>query len=162
MLEIDYDRILIDAIRVLEPDLSNDQLAQKLAEKLYHRHNGVLDGTVFLHGTSDALLPSIRENGLLPGTRKGADAWAKKIGKKLNNVVQELRSPSIFMTKVFDNARYYAGLTAEMNGGKPVVLRIDFPEDWIKFILQDELDSQGWRIPKIVLPVFIKEVMEVT
>lgn len=66
------------------------------------------------------------------------------------------------MTKVFDNARYYAGLTAEMNGGKPVVLRIDFPEDWIKFILQDELDSQGWRIPKIVLPVFIKEVMEVT
>lgn len=131
-------------------------LAAEAAKRTKHnKPNGY-----WFHGTNSFVIDSIRKNGLLPGLKTGADAWAKKNNMALCEATLASRAPSVFLVPDYTKARYYAGLCSEMYASSmPVVLRIVFPLDWVAEIVADELDRIGWRIPKVVPPEFIQEII---
>lgn len=113
------------------------------------------------HGTSSNNWDSIRTEGLVPGKSRGGDAWAQS--RKMALVEQaSKRAPSVFVTDDQEVAIQFALYAFEEVGGKPVIVKIDVPEDIFETFAKDDLykptdDSRAYMAPRID-PAYISGV----
>jgi hypothetical protein len=105
------------------------------------------------HGTTDKYLPSIKRYGLIPNKSKGSDAWAALHTLDVANKSAK-RPRSVYVSKAPDFAAQFANYSAEVNGGKPVLLELKVPKRaWASFKpdeFSDESDGiqLNWRREK--------------
>lgn len=116
--------------------------------------NQWFSGVPVYHGTSSELLASIKEKGLVPQGAKGADTWAVMKGMKpfdqidvsrgFTQALVNDRKASVFITDQKRTAAIYARYAAEVNGGKPVILAVDLPNEVIP--KPDPTKFDEWKI----------------
>lgn len=101
----------------------------------------------YFHGTSEANLTKIVENGLIPNGNKGADHWAKiNLPELHQKLAAKNRLPSVYLTPYFNTARNYAILSSMVTGTRGVILKVK----WDDNIIQDEADTQGIRVTNVI------------
>lgn len=132
---------------------------------------------IFYHGTAALNLAAIKAKGLIPQAGRGADAWAAKYGMMTGHgdlgqpVKTPARDASVYLTRDLTIARWFANMTAQVNGSKPAVLKIDLPTGLIKNLRRDEEGSrdsadfavrfEGAIPPEIISIVTAKEPAKV-
>lgn len=94
------------------------------------------------HGTNTKALPSIKEDGLVPGRGKGCDLWAQQHGEPVG-VISQCRSPSVFVTDDAYDAKVFAQLSAEAVGAKPIVCTLHVPKKAMSKFKLDALSDNG-------------------
>lgn len=99
---------------------------------------------ILYHGTSDAYLPAILKEGLIPGKCAGADAWAKCHGMPYPN------RHSVFLAADRQGASNFAYLTSEVTKTKPKLVRVNWAtsEPLPRDMLSD--DKTTYAIPHAI------------
>jgi DNA topoisomerase I len=116
-------------------------------------------GDIFFHGTSSAVLSSIKEYGLLPNQGGGADQWAKEHGFNVWKAMVGDRATSVFITDDPETGIQYAEF-AIRPGEQAVLLAIDIPQRHQHRLRRDTEDSRGSYIfDKGIPPEWITRVM---
>jgi len=94
----------------------------KLINEAYQKTQHML----FYHGTSSKNLASIKKHGLVPGKSQGADYWALGPDEEDEyNVFPPAKIVSL--ADNIDDAKGYANVSTEVNGGTPVIFIVRIP-----------------------------------
>jgi hypothetical protein len=136
-----------------------------------HQGGSAPSSTVLFHGTASKYVREILREGLEPqewGTA-GASKWVERLGihegfseHSINMMKAGHRNMYVFASKDPTVARTYAEYAMTVTSSKPIILKINVPEDMLDDITADPDDPYGWRIKGKIPPEYIEVVKEIS
>lgn len=111
--------------------------------------------TVFFHGTTKEAAEAILKEGLKPGAREGATAWAEKLGIPFQEASVGGRNVSVFISSNKADARKYELIAKKVTGKKTAILKITVPKDQLKNLKDDEKHFGAKRFEGTIPPDWI-------